>query len=67
MIYDNAYEVIKELFESLLNRYQNELETSIRGSDFIMSNYVHLIYYKCHTINRNRGVSYRDAPNKIKI
>ena len=62
MIYDNAYEVIKELFESLLNRYQNELETSIRGSDF-MSNYVHLIYYKCHKINRNRGVSYRDARN----
>ena len=62
MIYDNAYEVIKELFESLLNRYQNELETSIRGTDF-MSNYVHLIYYKCHKINRNRGVSYRDARN----
>ena len=62
MIYDNTYEAIKEFFESLLNRYQNELETSIRGTDF-MSNYVHLIYYKCHKINRNRGVSYRDARN----
>ena len=62
MIYDNTYEAIKEFFESLLNRYQNELEASIRGTDF-MSNYVHLIYYKCHKINRNRGVSYRDARN----
>ena len=62
MIYDNTYEAFKEFFESLLNRYQNELETSIRGTDF-MSNYVHLIYYKCHKINRNRGVSYRDARN----
>ena len=62
MIYDNTYEAIKEFFESLLNKYQNELETSIRGTDF-MSNYVHLIYYKCHKINRNRGVSYRDARN----
>ena len=62
MIYDNTYEAIKEFFESLLNRYQNELETSIRGTDF-MSNYVHLIYYKCHKINRNRGVSYRAARN----
>ena len=62
MIYDNTYEAIKKFFESLLNRYQNELETSIRGTDF-MSNYVHLIYYKCHKINRNRGVSYRDARN----
>ena len=35
MIYDNAEEVIKELFESLLNRYQIRLETSMRGSDFI--------------------------------
>ena len=62
MIYDNTYEAIKEFFESLLNKYQNELETSIRGTDF-MSNYVHLIYYKCHKINRNRGVPYRDARN----
>ena len=27
MIYDNADEVIEELFESLLNRYQSRLET----------------------------------------
>ena len=52
MVYDNAHEVIEELFESLLNRCQKELETSIRSSDFI-SNCIHLMYYKLHKINRN--------------
>ena len=45
MIYDNTDEVIEELFESILNRYQIELETSMRGSDFIFD-CVHLLYYK---------------------
>ena len=35
MIYGKTDEVIKELFESLLNRYQIGLETSMKGSDFI--------------------------------
>ena len=35
MIYNNADEGIEKLFESLLNRYQIGLETSMRGSDFI--------------------------------
>ena len=35
MINDKADEVIEVLFESLFNRYQIGLETSIRGSDFI--------------------------------
>ena len=35
MLYDNANEVLNELFESLLSRYQTGLETSIKGSYFI--------------------------------
>ena len=35
MINDKADEVILELFQSLLSRYQNGLETSIPGCDFI--------------------------------
>ena len=35
MIYNKADEAIEELFESLLNRYQIGLETSMKGSDFI--------------------------------
>ena len=64
MINDEADEVIKELFDSLKNRYQNNLE-SMKGSDFDFD-YVHLLYYKCHKINPNRGGSYIDSPDWIK-
>ena len=43
---DKADKVIKELFDSLKNRYQNNLE-SIKGSEFVLG-YVHLLYYKSH-------------------
>ena len=64
MINDEAGEVIEELFDSLKNRYQNNLE-SMKGSDFVFE-YVHLLYYECHKINRNRGGSYIDSPDWIK-
>ena len=35
ILINEADEVIEELFNSLLNRYQIGLETSVRGSDFI--------------------------------
>ena len=50
---------------SLLSRYQNGQETSMRGSDFIFG-CVHLLYYKCLQINLNWGGSYRDFPDWIK-
>ena len=43
MINYRAGEVIKELFKSLQNRYQNYLE-SMKGSEFAFD-YVHLLYY----------------------
>ena len=55
MINDEADEVIKELFDSLKNRYQNNLE-SMKGSEFVFD-YVQLLYYKCHKINPNSGGS----------
>ena len=64
MINDEADEVIKELFDSLKNRYQNNLE-SMKGSEFVFD-YVQLLYYKCHKINPNRGGSYIDSPDWIK-
>ena len=55
MINDAADEVIKKLFDSLKNRYQNNLEPmKDRGFGF---NYVHLFYHKCHKRNPNRGGS----------
>ena len=65
MIYDNPDEVIEELFESLFNRYQIGLETSMRGCDFIFD-FVHFLCYKCHKIYPNRSGSYIDSPNWTK-
>ena len=64
MISDEADEVIKKLFHSLKNRYQNNLE-SMRGSEFVLDN-VQLLYYKCQNINLNRGGSYIDSPDWIE-
>ena len=53
MINDEADKVIKELFDSLKNRYQNNLE-SMKGSEFVVD-HVQVLYYKCHKIDPNRG------------
>ena len=53
MINDEADEVIKELFDSLKNRYQSNLKP-VKSSEFRFD-YVHLLYFKSHKINPNRG------------
>ena len=63
-INDESDEIIKELFKSFKNRYQNNLE-SIKGREFFFDNF-HLLHYKCHKINPNRGGSYIDSPDWIK-
>ena len=65
MINDEADEAIEELFKSLLNRYQNKLEKFMKSNEFHF-NYVHLLIYKCHKINPNRGGSYIDSLDWIK-
>ena len=65
MINNEADEVLEEFFELLLNRHQNNLEKLMKGSEFFFD-YVHLMYYKCHKINPNRGGSYIDSPDWIK-
>ena len=64
MINDEADEVIKELFDSLKNRYQNNLE-SMKGSEFVFD-YVQSLSYKCYKINPNCGGPYTDSPDWIK-
>ena len=54
MINDKADEIFEKHFESLLNRYQIGLETSVRDSDFIFD-CVHVLYYKCQKINFKQG------------
>ena len=64
MISDEADEVIKKLFDSLKNKYQNNIQ-SIRGSGFAFD-YVQLLHYKCLRINFNRGGPNIDSPDWIK-
>ena len=64
MINDEAHAVIKELFNSTKNRYQNKLG-SMKGSESVFD-YVHLFYYKCHKINPNCGRLYIGSPDWIK-
>ena len=55
---------MKERFDSLKNRYQNNLEL-IKGSEFVFD-YVQSLCYKCHKINPNCGGSYIDSLDWIK-
>ena len=61
MINDEGDEVIKELFDSLKNRYQNNLK-SMKRSEFVFD-YVQLLYYKCYKLNPNHGGSYIESSN----
>ena len=65
MTCDKAHEVIEELFESLLSRYQIWLETSMKVSSSIFD-WVHLLYYKFHKISWNRGGSCIHSPYWIQ-
>ena len=46
--------IIEDLFHSFLQRYQNGLEKSMRGSEFVFDN-VDSLYYKFHKVSLNRG------------
>ena len=63
--YNSIHEVVNELFKSLYSKYQEHLETSMKGSYFIFDS-VQLIYYKCHKANFKCGGSYTDSPGWIK-
>ena len=58
-------ETIEELFESLLQRYQEGLEESMKGSEFVFDS-VDLLCYEFHKISLNRGGSYIDSPKELK-
>ena len=47
---------LKIFFESSLQRHQEELEKSMKGSEFVIG--VGLLYYKLHKISLNRCGSY---------
>ena len=65
MVGSETDEVIEKLLESLLERYQEGLEESMRGSEFIFDS-VDTLYYNLNKIRLSGGVSYRDSPKWLK-
>ena len=58
-------EIIKELFESFLQKYEQNLQNKMRGSDFEFD-CVNFLYYDFNKISLNRGESYIDSPKWLK-
>ena len=57
---------VNELFNSFLTRYQEGLETKMKGSSYIFDK-VDLLEYHLHKISLNRGSSYINSPEWLKI
>ena len=60
MVGNETNEIIEEPFDSFLQKYQEGLEKSMKGSEFIFGG-VDLLYYKLLKISLNRGGSYIDS------
>ena len=58
-------ETIKELFKSLLQRYQENLQEKMKGSDFAFDR-VNYLYYDLNKISISKGGSYIDSPKWLK-
>ena len=58
-------EIIEELFKSLLQRYQENLQEKMKSSDFAFDG-VDFLYYDFNKISISRGGSYIDFPKWLK-
>ena len=58
-------EIIRELFRSLLQRYQENLQEKMKGSDFAFDG-VNYLYYDLNKISISKGGSYIDSPKWLK-
>ena len=61
MIGDDTNEIIKSLFESFLQRLEENLQEKVRGSDFEFGG-INFFYYNFNKTSIYRGGSYIDSP-----
>ena len=61
----NIDEVIKVLFKSLLQKYQENLQEKMKGSDFTFDG-VNYLYYDLNKVSISKGGSYIDSPKWLK-
>ena len=62
MIGSETNEIIKDLFECFFQKYQENLEESMRGSEFVYDS-VGVLYYNLNKVSLSIGGSYIDSPN----
>ena len=57
-------DAINEFIDSFMNRYQEGLETKMKGSSYIFE-LIDLLEYHLHKISLNKGSSYIESPEWI--
>ena len=65
MFGDDNDDIIEQIFESLLKKYEENLENKMRGSEFEFDG-VNFLYYDFNKTSINRGGSYIDSPKWLK-
>ena len=65
MIGSDTNEIIKDLFESFPEKYQERLEESMRGSEFFYDS-VDVLHNNRNKVSLSRGGSYIDSPKWVK-
>ena len=58
-------DAINELIDSFMKRYQEGLETKMKGRSYMFER-IDLLEYRLHKISLNRGSSYIESPDWIK-
>ena len=65
IIADDSDHIIEELFKSFLQKYEENLQEKMRGSDFEFDG-VNFLYYDFNKISLNRGGYYIDSSKWLK-
>ena len=65
MFGDDNDDIIEQLFESLLQKYEENLQNKMRGSEFEFDG-INFLYYDFNKTSINRGGSYIDSPKWLK-
>ena len=62
---DDNHDIIEQLFESLLQKYEENLQNKMRRSEFEFDG-VNFLYYDFNKTSINRDGSYIDSPKWLK-
>ena len=65
MFGDDNDNIIEQLFEALLQKYEENLQNKMKGSEFEIDG-VNFLYYDFNKTSINREGSYIDSPKSLK-